>query len=115
MVDWSCCSVSDVDLIQFAQPKGLKTRTVLAGLANNLAAGRKGRRTNSPLQFGQRPLSFSSTQDSQNVHSKVQIIALRESGARSQLQHSQFGRSCSIGASFCMAHWCQMGTHIEIG
>ena len=34
---------------------GLKTRFVLAGLAVSFAAGRIGRRTNSPPQFGQRP------------------------------------------------------------
>jgi len=33
----------------------------------------------------------------QKVHSNVQIIAFLESGGRSQSQHSQFGRSWSIG------------------
>jgi len=32
----------------------------------------------------------------QNVHSNVQISASSDSGDRSRLQHSQFGRSWSI-------------------
>ena len=63
------------------------------------ATGRIGRRTNSPLQFGHLPCSTVATHCAQNVHSKEQIIASRDSGGRSLLQHSQLRRSCSMGNS----------------
>lgn len=78
-----------------AQPSGLWIRCFEGGFFANLLAGRRGRGTNSPPQFGQRPESRSSTQRTQNVHSKEQILASLESGGRSMLQHSQFGRSLS--------------------
>ena len=61
-----------------------------------LSAGRSGRRTSSPPQFGQRPRSTPSAQSTQNVHSKEQMRAARLSGGRSRSQHSQFGRSSSM-------------------
>lgn len=71
-------------------------RLVEAGYFSSLLAGRSGRDTNSPPQFGQIPPSTVSTQVAQNVHSKVQILASNDSGGKSLLQHSQFGRNSSI-------------------
>ena len=81
------------------QPSGLKTRWLDGGNFASFAAGRIGRRTNSPPQFGQRPLSRPSAQSRQNVHSNEQITALCESGGRSRSQHSQLGLSASMVAS----------------
>jgi Protein of unknown function (DUF3574) len=47
----------------------LTTRSVEAGCWASFAAVRRGRRTNSPPQFGQMPLRRCSTQSAQNVHS----------------------------------------------
>jgi hypothetical protein len=74
-------------------------RLVEAGYFSNLLAGRCGRDTKSPPQFGQIPSSFESTQVTQNVHSNVQIIASSDSGGKSLLQHSQFGRNSSMMSS----------------
>ena len=74
-------------------------RSVEAGNFASLSAGRIGRRTSSPPQFGQRPFSTPSAQALQNVHSNEHIIASRDSGGRSRSQHSQFGRSASMSAS----------------
>jgi hypothetical protein len=71
-------------------------RSVDGGYFSSLLAGRCGRSTKSPPQFGQTPPSFESTQSAQNVHSNVQIIASVDSGGKSLLQHSQFGRNSSI-------------------
>jgi hypothetical protein len=60
-----------------------------------LAAGRIGRRTSSPPQLAQMKPSFLSAHSTQNVHSKVQMYASRESGGKSRSQHSQLGRSSS--------------------
>src|ERR1700733_8598700 len=79
-----------------AQPSCLTTRTVDAGYFSSFSAGRIGRETSSPLQFGQRPPSVVSVQSRQKVHSKLQIMASAASGGRSLLQHSQFGLSSSI-------------------
>src|SRR5262249_48414166 len=59
------------------QPSGLKTRTVEAANFSGLFAGRIGRDSKPPPQFGQRPPSFVSAQARQKVHSKLQIIASR--------------------------------------
>ena len=83
------------------QPSGLKTRWLDGGYFANFSAGRIGRRTNSPRQFGQRPFNIPSTQSVQNVHSNEQIMASRESGGRSRSQHSQLGLSASMVASRC--------------
>lgn len=83
-------------------------RSVEAGLAANLLAGRRGRTVNSPPQFGQMPFSLWSTQSAQKVHSNVQMRASRESGGRSLLQHSQLGRSWSI-ARFLVAWFAYYG------
>ena len=45
------------------------------GLLASLLAGRRGRGTSSPPQFGQIPASFDAVQDAQNVHSNEQIRA----------------------------------------
>jgi hypothetical protein len=79
-----------------AQPSGLKIRSAEAGYLSSLFAGLLGRVSSSPPQFGQRPLSAVSAHKVQNVHSKEQIRASVESGGRSLLQHSQFGRNWSI-------------------
>lgn len=57
-----------------------------------------GRGVKLPPQFGHTPARTSIAQSRQNVHSKVQIIAEVESAGRSRSQHSQLGRSSSIGA-----------------
>jgi hypothetical protein len=82
-----------------AHPSCFKTRVVDAGYLANAAAGRRGRSTSSPLQFGHLPPNKPSEHVTQNVHSNVQILASVESGGRSRLQHSQFGLSSSIGFS----------------
>src|SRR5262245_51055938 len=87
-------------------PRGLTTRSVDAGYSRSFSDGRRGRDTNSPPQFGQRPLSTSSAQERQKVHSNEQIRASAESGGRSRSQHSQFGRSWSIVLSLTFGyHW----------
>jgi hypothetical protein len=55
------------------QPPGLNTRFVEAGYFASFAAGRVGRRTSSPPQFGHLKWSFDSAQLAQKVHSKVQM------------------------------------------
>lgn len=55
--------------------------------------------TSSPPQFGHRPLRTFSEHEAQKVHSNEQIRASDDSGGRSLLQHSQFGRSCSMFTS----------------
>jgi len=81
---------------QGRQPSGLNTRSREAGNLASFAAGRTGRRSNSPPQFGQRPLRTPSAQERQNVHSNEQIIASCESGGKSISQHSQPGFSKSM-------------------
>jgi hypothetical protein len=78
------------------QPSGLKTRTVDDGFASSFDAGRRGRGSNSPPQFGHLPFRRRSAQVAQNVHSNEQIRASGDSGGRSTSQHSQEGRSSSI-------------------
>jgi hypothetical protein len=75
-------------------------RSVDAGLLVSLFAGRRGRATSSPPQFGHLPPSFSSAQRAQKVHSKEQMRASGESACRSRSQHSQFGLSFSMGGEF---------------
>src|SRR5262245_10564286 len=58
-------------------------------------AGRIGRGTKPPPQFGQTLKSTLSTQSAQNVHSYEQLRAIVDAGGRSLSQHSQFGRSSS--------------------
>lgn len=70
-------------------------RVVDAGLLASFSAALRGRLTSSPPQFGQRIFIFVA-QGTQKVHSKEQISASAESGARSVSQHSQPGRSSSI-------------------
>jgi hypothetical protein len=78
------------------QPCGLNTRSVDAGLFNNLPAGLIGRRTKSPPQLGQMPCKRVSAQSAQKVHSNEQMRASTAAGGRSRLQHSQLGRSWSM-------------------
>ena len=80
------------------QPFGLKIRLVDAGYLASKSRGRIGRFVKLPPQLGQTPFSLFSTQSMQKVHSNVQIMASSLSGARSLSQHSQFGRSSSIGS-----------------
>jgi hypothetical protein len=58
-------------------------------------AGRIGRGTKPPPQFGQTLKSTLLTQSAQNVHSYEQMRAIVDAGGRSLSQHSQFGRSSS--------------------
>lgn len=78
------------------QPAEFTTRCVDAGAALSLSFALRGRGTNSPLQLGQIRLSKRSEQSAQKVHSKEQILAIKLSGARSALQHSQLGRNSNI-------------------
>lgn len=71
-------------------------RFVEGGLLASLPAGRRGRTTNSPPQFGHLPPRTVSVQDAQNVHSNEQMRASADSGGRSLSQHSQLGLSSSI-------------------
>jgi hypothetical protein len=80
-----------------AHPSGLNTRSVEAGNSASLSAGLRGRATNSPPQFGHLPLRIELAQARQNVHSNEQIRASCDCGGRSRLQHSQLGRSWSMG------------------
>jgi hypothetical protein len=79
-----------------AHPPGLKTRVVEAGLRMSSLAGRRGRGTSSPPQFGHLRARRPSAHATQNVHSKEQILASADSGARSMSQHSQLGLSSSM-------------------
>jgi hypothetical protein len=78
------------------QPSGLNTRRFDGGLFASFEAGRIGRGTKLPPQFGQRPPSLLSAQSRQNVHSNEQITASVAAGGKSLSQHSQLGRSSSI-------------------
>src|SRR3984885_11806886 len=95
-----------------AQPSCLTTRTADAGYFTSFSAGRMGRTTRFPPQFGQCPPNVVSVQSRQKVHSKLQIMASAAFGGRSLLQHSQFGLSSSIlvllmGRRF--AEWSRRG------
>jgi hypothetical protein len=94
-----------------AQPAcGFSMRAVEAGNFTSLAAGRTGRRTSSPPQFGQRPPgSRWPTHSAQNVHSNEQISASAASAGKSLLQHSQLGLSSSIGLPFRVAAASMVG------
>lgn len=81
----------------FPQPAGLCARSVEGGYWPSFSAGRRGRGTSSPPQFGHLPCSTDSAHAAQKVHSKEQIRASVESGGRSLSQHSQLGRSWSMG------------------
>jgi len=61
-----------------------------------MAFGRIGRSWKPPPQLGHTLLSRDNTQASQNVHSKLQIIASRASGGSVFPQHSQEGRKASM-------------------
>jgi len=64
-------------------------------------AGRAGLGCSSPPQLGQVPSSGPVAQAVQNVHSKEQIMACRESGGRGSEQRSQAGLSSSTAAAGC--------------
>src|SRR5271166_415222 len=76
-------------------------RIVEGGFVSSFETGRSGRGAKFPPQLGQTPRSLLSTQSRQNVHSNVQIMASVADGGRSLSQHSQLGRSSSIGNP----HW----------
>ena len=78
------------------QPAGLNTRAVAPGYFSSLAAGRDGRASSSPPQFGHVPARRPLAQSRQNVHSKEQIRASVDSGGKSRSQHSQPGRIWSM-------------------
>lgn len=79
-----------------AHPSGLNTRVVDAGNFSSFAAGRDGRGTSSPPQFGHVPARRWFAQSLQNVHSKEQMRASAESGGKSRSQHSHPGRIWSM-------------------
>jgi len=77
----------------FLQLSGLYFRSVEAGYLASFSAGRRGRETSSPPQFGHLPWRMSWVQERQKVHSKEQMNASVDFGGRSRLQHSQLGLS----------------------
>jgi hypothetical protein len=60
---------------------------------------RVGRRISSPPQFGQIPFKLSRVQRSQNVHSKEQIVASRESRGNATSQRPQLLFISNIASS----------------
>jgi hypothetical protein len=81
----------------YRQRWGLNVRSTVAGYWRRASGGRTGLRSNFPPQFGHLPCRRSSAHSLQNVHSKEQIMASRDSAGRSRLQHSQFGFMSNIG------------------
>jgi len=79
---------------------GLKTITVDAGYFSNLLAGRMGRFSNPPPQFGQICCKTVSTQVVQKVHSKLQMCASLLSGGKALLQFSQVGFNINMFFDF---------------
>ena len=73
-----------------------------AGCRVRATFGRMGRATKFPPQLGQTWCKRSFTQDVQNVHSNVQIMASKLSGGRDFAQCSQQGRSSSITADYLL-------------
>lgn len=80
-------------------------RLLEGGLLASLLAGRRGRTTNSPPQFGHLPPRTVSAHDAQKVHSNEQMRASVDSGGKSLSQHSQLGLSSSISFSWQMDRW----------
>ena len=78
---------------------GLKTRSIEAGLFNNVASGLRGLTTNSPPQLGHTPPNVCCAQSVQKVHSNEKMRACVLPAGRSQLQQSQLGRSFSMVGS----------------
>lgn len=74
---------------------GRTTRLVDGRSTSSRRAGRMGRLTSSPPQFGQTPCRTFSAQSRHQVHSYVQISTSGDAGSRSRSQHSQFGLSSS--------------------
>ena len=90
----SCSPIADQRADAGEHP-GRTTRLVDGGLTACRRAGRIGRLTSSPPQFGQTPCRTFSAQSRHQVHSYVQISTSGDAGSRSRSQHSQFGRSSS--------------------
>ena len=90
------------------QPAGLFIRSVKAGLFTSLPAGRRGRASSSPPQFGQIPPN-TSEHEAQKVHSNEQMRASVAAGVKSLSQHSQFGLSSSMVSSNGCASDLPMG------
>jgi hypothetical protein len=117
----SSVSVFTIDPFDFAlesgrpylQPSGLNTLSLDAGNRSSLAAGRRGRATSSPPQFGQWPCSAPSAQLAQNVHSNEQMRASVESGGKFLSQHSQPGRSSSMSILLRSVYSGSVSTVIE--
>jgi hypothetical protein len=84
----------------------LVLRSLEAGNRASFSTGLIGRRTSSPLQFGQRPPKFRSAHSLQNVHSNVQIMASSEEGGRSRSQHSQLGLISNMPCSPVLGRHC---------
>jgi len=78
------------------QPPVFTTRCVDAGYLPSSDAGRMGRGEKLPPQLGHSLPKTPDAQNSQNVHSNVQITASLESGGKSLSQHSQLGLNSSI-------------------
>jgi hypothetical protein len=85
-----------LDHATLVHPSTLSTRLVDAGCFKSRSAGRRGRTTNSPPQFGHRPRRSPVAHFTQKVHSNEQMRASGESGGRSLSQHSQLGRISSM-------------------
>ena len=89
------------------------TRSVEGGRATieipgrHSLAGRTGRGSKPPPQFGHTFKSTCCTQSAQNVHSKLQMRASVEDGGKSLSQHSQFGRS--VNAMYSLQSWPRPG------
>jgi hypothetical protein len=77
----------------------LLTIFVVAGCFPSLSFGRIGLEFKPPPQLGHTFKSSVSTQALQKVHSKLQIMAWVESGARAVPHASQLERSSSIAAT----------------
>jgi hypothetical protein len=77
----------------YMHPSYTLAHSTRAGYFSSIAAVRRGRETNSPLQLGQ--FSSFTVQAAQNVHSKEQINAA-SFGAISVSQHMQLGLSANI-------------------
>lgn len=90
----SCSPKADQRTDAGAHP-GRTTRLVDGGSTSSRWAGRMGRLTSSPPQFGQTPCRTFSAQSRHQVHSYVQISTSGDAGSRSRSQHSQFGLSSS--------------------
>lgn len=75
-----------------------------AGYCCSISAGRVGRKTKSPRQFGHTPLSSPSQHSAQNVHSKVQIRASGEPLGNDRPQRSHSARNSMIAIDVILSY-----------